>query len=183
MGKQSSLGPIDPQFGAIAAANLIEEIKKAKEDIASNPNLALFWNPILSKITPSFLERCEWAISNSNEFIKTTLKANMFAELDPETLDNKIDSVSAILANNAGKAHNTHIQYDQCNDIGLSVSKLEDDQKLQDLVLTIHHCYMHSFSNTGAFKIIENHLGRAMVKMQQMQIMQGPMSLGISNPA
>ena len=55
MGKQSSLGPIDPQFGVIAAANLLEEVKKAKADITSNVNLAAFWGPILSKITPSFL--------------------------------------------------------------------------------------------------------------------------------
>jgi ClpP class serine protease len=47
MGKQSSLGPIDPQFGVIAAANLLEEVKQARDDILNNPNLAAFWNPIL----------------------------------------------------------------------------------------------------------------------------------------
>jgi hypothetical protein len=59
---------------------------------------------------------------------------------------------------------------------------LEDDQTLQDLTLTIHHCYMHSLSNTLAFKIIENQLGRAMVKIQQVQqmIMQAPV---MGNPA
>ena len=56
MGKQSSIGPVDPQFGVIAAANLLEEVKKAKTDIITNPNLAMFWNPILGKITPSFLD-------------------------------------------------------------------------------------------------------------------------------
>ena len=156
MGKQSSLGPIDPQFGVIAAANLIEEVKKAKEEITLNPNLALFWNPILGKITPSFLKKCELAIKNSHEFIDKTLAANMFRHLPKNEMNAKIKAISAVLANNDGKAHNTHIQFNECENIGLNVKLLEDDQKLQDLVLTLHHCYMHSLGNTGAYKIIEN---------------------------
>ena len=34
---------------------------------------------------------------------------------------------------------------------------------LQDCVLTIHHAYMHTFSNSMAVKIVENHLGNAMI--------------------
>jgi len=33
------------------------------------------------------------------------------------------------------------------------------DPTLQDLVLTVHHGYMHIFMNPAAFKVIENHLG------------------------
>jgi len=183
MGKQSSLGPIDPQFGVIAAANLLEEVKKARADIIEHPNLAMFWNPILSKITPSFLERCEWAIKDANDFLRNTLRENMFADLAQDKQDEKITSVSKSFANNEGRAHNTHIQYQQCFDAGLNVRKLEDDDKLQDLVLTIHHCYMHTLSNTGAFKVIENHLGRAMVRQQVMQLVQAPTSLAPSGPS
>jgi hypothetical protein len=39
---------------------------------------------------------------------------------------------------------------------------------------------MHSLSNTPAFKIIENQLGRAMVKLQQF-VMQGPV-MGVPMP-
>ncbi len=183
MGKQSSLGPIDPQFGVIAAANLLEEIKKAREDIGKNPNLALFWNPILSKIIPSFLERCEWAIRDANEFLQNTLRENMFANLNKNEQDEKIASVSKSFANNEGRAHNTHIQYQQCFDSGLNVHKLEDDDKLQDLVLTIHHCYMHTLSNTGAFKVIENHLGRAIVRHQTVQLVQASSPFGSGGPS
>jgi hypothetical protein len=51
-----------------------------------------------------------------------------------------------------------------------------EDEKIQDLVLTIHHCYMFSLSNSGAFKIIENHLGRRYVKIQLMAP-QAPVTL------
>lgn len=185
MGKHSSLGPVDPQFGVIAAANFLAEIKKAKEEILSNPHAALFWNPILSKITPSFVERCEWAIKDSNEFIESTLRSNMLSNLNETEQNEKIKSISEVFANNEGRAHNTHIQFDDCIKSGLSVSRIEDDPVLQDLVLTIHHCYMHTLSNTPAFKLIENHLGRAHVRLQQQVLMmQGvPSSLASGGPA
>jgi hypothetical protein len=50
--------------------------------------------------------------------------------------------------------------------MGLKIVELEKDPELQDLVLTVHHCYMHSLMNTSAFKIIENHKGAAFVKQQ-----------------
>jgi len=43
---------------------------------------------------------------------------------------------------------------------------LEDDQALQDAVLSVHHATMHTLSGP-AVKIVENHLNRAYVKMQQ----------------
>jgi ATP-dependent protease ClpP protease subunit len=167
MGKQSSLGPVDPQFGVIAAANLLAEVKQARQEILANPNSALFWNPILSKITPSFLQRCEVALKESNAFISQTLAENMFSGASEGERRTKIESISSLLANNDGKAHNTHLDYKQCADAGLKVVKLEDDSALQDLLLTVHHCYMHSLSNTPAFKIIENQMGRRTVKLQQ----------------
>lgn len=45
---------------------------------------------------------------------------------------------------------------------------LEKDQTLQDLILSVHHATMLTFANTGAIKIVENHLGRAFVKATQV---------------
>lgn len=176
MGKHSSLGPIDPQFGHIAAANLLSEVKRAREEILADHRNALFWNPILSRITPSFIERCELAVQDSNEFLESTLRKNMLSGLDKEDQDKAIAKILDVFANNTGKAHNTHIPAAQCAALGLTIEELEEDQKFQDLVLTIHHCYMHTLSNTAAFKITENHLGRALVKQQAAQVMELPMS-------
>jgi hypothetical protein len=49
--------------------------------------------------------------------------------------------------------------------------------ELQDLVLTVHHCYMLTLSNTLALKLIENHLGRATVKQQAVASQQFIMQL------
>jgi ATP-dependent protease ClpP protease subunit len=171
MGKESSLGPVDPQYGAISAVGLLKEVKRAHDEILQNNQSALFWNPILQKITPSFLQRCEWAVLAADGFIRKTLKENMFAASEPAEQTTKIESVCEILSNlTESKEHNTHFQIDQCKKAGLNIVDLEADQTLQDLVLTIHHCYMHTLSNTPAFKVIENHLGRAMVRAMQPQL-------------
>lgn len=181
MGKQSSLGPVDPQFGPIPAVGLLREVKRAYDEIMADNRAALFWSPILSQIHPSFLQICEEAVRSSNDFISRTLSENMFSDLPEAERDEKIKQSGALLSNVVdGKAHNTHFQIDDCRKAGLNIERLEDDQKLQDLVLTIHHCYMHSLSNTPAFKIIENQLGRAMVKLQQF-VMQGPV-MGVPMP-
>jgi predicted N-acyltransferase len=177
MGKQSSLGPVDPQFGPIPAIGLLREVRRAYGEILANPQAALFWNPILSRIHPSFLQSCEEAVKSSNDFVRRTLQENMFSELEQQDRDTRLERTVKMLTNEEhGKAHNTHFQIDQCRAAGLEVEALEDDQKLQDLVLTIHHCYMHTLSNTPAFKIVENQLNRAMVKMQQPQfvVQQAP---------
>lgn len=170
MGKHSSLGPVDPQFGHIAAANLLSEVRKARDQILEDPRNAMFWNPILSRVTPSFIERCELAIKDSNEFLETTLRQNMLSMLGGDEQDRALERIKDVFANNVGKAHNTHIAASDCASLGLVIEDLEADPTFQDLVLTIHHCYMHTLSNTPAYKITENHLGRALVK-QSAQVM------------
>lgn len=168
MGKQSSLGPVDPQFGFIPAVGLLTEVKEAYQDIVADPKAALFWNPILSQIHPSFLQKCEEAIRSSNLFIETTLSENMFSGMPEDQKQEALRRASNLLSNSEdGRAHNTHFTANDCEREGLIIERLEDDQRFQDLVLTIHHCYMHTLSNTAAFKVIENQLGRAMVKLQQ----------------
>jgi hypothetical protein len=65
------------------------------------------------------------------------------------------------------KSHSRHLHFNDCKKIGLNVSLLEDDPDLLDLVLTVHHCYMHALMNTTSFKIIENHNGLAFVKQHR----------------
>ncbi len=86
----------------------------------------------------------------------------MFAgEVDAE---DKANSICRQLNNHSTTyAHSRHIHMDKARDIGLKISSLEDDQVLQDLVLTIHHSFMHTFGSSTAAKIIENHNGSSMV--------------------
>ena len=73
---------------------------------------------------------------------------------------------------NKNKTHDRHIHFEECLSMGLNVKSIEDDLSLtngdkdtfQDLVLTVHHCYMHFLMNTPTFKVIENHDGVGMCK-------------------
>lgn len=77
--------------------------------------------------------------------------------------------VQALSSYTKNKVHDRHIHAEECEKLGLAVEHLEAEgnQELQDLVLTVHHCFMHTIMNTRCFKIIENHKGVALVKQEQ----------------
>jgi len=74
------------------------------------------------------------------------------------------------------KSHARHLSAEKCHSIGLNVRMLEQDPKLQDAVLTVHHACIHTLSATPAFKLIENHKGVAFIQMQTM-VLQQPANL------
>ena len=53
----------------------------------------------------------------------------------------------------------------EIKDIGLKVEELEEDQKLQDLVLSVHHATIISLTQTHAVKIMENNIGKSYVQI------------------
>jgi hypothetical protein len=93
---------------------------------------------------------------------------NMFSALPKKQRETRAKKVVKALTDFSGnKGHDRHIHYGELKAMGLNVRQLESSQMYQDLVLSVHHCYMHSLMNTNAFKIIENHNGAAFVKQQQ----------------
>lgn len=172
MGKQSNLGPIDPQLRGIPAHGVIEEFKRAHEEIKDDPSKLAVWQFVLQKYHPTFLTECENAVALSEEFVLKNLQNVMFKK-QKNAKEKSKRIVKYLSAYKDRKTHGRHVTIDECKIIGINVTDLEDDQTLQDLVLTIHHCYMHALANTPAFKIIENHSGAAMVRLQAlMQVQQ-----------
>ena len=169
MGKHSNIGPVDPQINGIPSLGVIEEFEKAFVDIKADQRAAHVWNPILSRLPPSFLQQCTWAVEQSGEFLRKSIADGMLRELPDEDKVVAVKRITDRLTDlKHNKTHNRHIHYQECIDIGLRVEMLEDseDKKLQDLVLTVHHCFMHTLANTQSFKIIEDHRGRATIKQQ-----------------
>lgn len=165
MGKHSNLGPIDPHLNNIPAHGVIEELKRAHHEVSLDPNKAFIWAQIMSKYHPTFIGQCENAILWAKEFVKENLENIMFH--DDKDGATKAQQITEWLSDySTNKSHSRHIHLDQCKEKGLIIEELEDDAELQDLVLTAHHCYMHTLMNTNAFKIIENHKGIAYVKQQ-----------------
>ena len=166
MGKHSNLGPIDPQMGGIACQAVIDEFNQAKADVASNPKSAALWQVIIGKYHPTLLGACKQAIEWSEKMVAGWLKYNLCAG-DMKKVKKILNTFSN---HQKQKSHARHISKQACIDVGLNIIALEDDQALQDAVLTTHHIFMHTFQNTTAVKIIENHIGVAYIENLRPQM-------------
>jgi hypothetical protein len=177
MGKQSSLGPIDPQFGNLPAHGIVEEFNRAADEIARDPSKIPIWQPIIARYHPTLIGECEKAIQWSNDMVREWLVRGMLSAR--EDRDAKASEIVTELSDHAlTKSHARHLSAARCMEIGLNVSMLEDDPRLQDAVLTVHHACIHTLSATPAFKMIENHKGVAFLQMAQQQVLlQAPTNL------
>lgn len=173
MGKQSSLGPVDPQFGGIPAHGVIEEFTRAYDEIVNDPRTIPVWQPVIAKYGPAFIGECEKAVKWSTSLVIEWLGRNMLAG-DPQKDQIIQNIVTELIDHSVSYAHNRHLSKTKCREIGLNIKELESDQKLQDKVLSVHHIYSHTLNSTAAFKIIENHLGTAYIQQAQQLIMQAP---------
>ncbi len=168
MGKQSNLGPIDPQFSGIPAHGVIEEFHTALKSIKEDPASIPLWQVIISKYHPTFLGECQHAITWSKDIVTQWLETAMFqGQADGKKLAKTI--VDDLSDHGRMKAHARHVSTDDCKKLGLKIRDMESDQVLQDLILTVHHCYMHTFANTVAIKIVENQAGVALVNHAMQQ--------------
>lgn len=173
MGKPSSLGPIDPQFNGIPAHGVVEEFKRAIEEVKTDPGRIPIWQAIIAKYIPTFIGECEKAIAWSTEMTAEWLRTGMFA--GEQNIEEKITNILQELGDHAlTKSHARHLSMEKCKSMGLKVVALEDDQRLQEAVLSVHHTCMLTFSATQAFKLIENHLGAAFIKVAANVILAQP---------
>ena len=184
MGKHSNLGPVDPQINGIHAYAVLAEIERAYAEIIAENQRIWVWQPILQTYTGGFIQRCVWAKDKVKEMVTGYLEDNMLSSLPNGERETKAADIFNWLTElSANKGHDHHIHYEECKQKGLTIELLEDakNKKLQDLVLTVHHCCMYSLSNSPAFKIIENHNGRRWLKIQQLmstvQMMPAPIMI------
>ena len=163
MGKQSSLGPIDPQFGNIAAFNIKREYELFEKDIVAHPEKATYWAIRLNGIPSGFILSCINAINLSSELVSAWLKTGMFAE-DPSADAIIFRIMENLNENEESKTHGRHFDKEKCKAIGLKITDMEEDNDLQDAILSVHHAYALTLTNTPVVKIIENHIGAAVLR-------------------
>jgi ribosomal protein S16 len=163
MGKQSNLGPIDPQVNGLPAYGVLDEFDRAVK-ASSNVGAARMWQTIVGKYHPTFLNSCQHAIALSKEIVKSWLEQGMFLN-DPKAKSKALRVVRALSSLDLNREHARHIHAERCSEMGLKVSCLEDDQELQDLVLTVHHACCATLVQANVFKLIENQNGAAYLRM------------------
>lgn len=156
MGKESSLGPIDPQYHNVPAQGVIKEFNQAIKDTQADPNNSLIWKEIISQYRPTFVGECQNAIDLSFNLVKDWLCSCMFNKSK-----NKDACVKKILdelaSHDTSKVHDRHYNLNDCKRIGLKVIPLESDQILQDRVLSLYHSYILTiYRIPTTIKFIEN---------------------------
>jgi hypothetical protein len=177
MGKPSSLGPVDPQIRGLPAQGVLDEFKRAYDEIVKDADKVKIWSNIIGKYPPSYIQQCEQAVRWAKEFVTRQLEENMFSAL-PDKRARAQRAVTRLTDFGGNRSHDRHISIDECKNMGLIIKDIESDDTLQDLILTIHHCYMFALANTPTFKIVENQLNAAFLKQQIQGIMQMP----VQNP-
>lgn len=166
MGKHSCLGPIDPQYGGIPAYNIVTEFTEAMDALKKDPQAKTYWEVQLKKYPAAFLYSVIDSIHLSSALVSEWLTQYMFEGEDPKAVNPKVKSIVGKLnANN--KSHSRHFTFDFCRELGLKVEALEDDQELQELVLSVHHAFIITLDATLATKIIENQNGARYISSQQ----------------
>ena len=181
LGKQSQLGPIDPQFfigNQVHSARAIQEgFNKAREDIENDIKLAHLWAPILQNMGPSLVLEAAKALAYSKELVVNWLDNRMLKDIeDEEERWEKANAIAAYFnaedtpAHGQIHAHGQRIGAEKLKELGLKLDFLEKDQNLQNYVLTAYHLMTLIFEMTPSLKFIASDKGKMWVKQQQILI-------------
>lgn len=165
MGKHSCLGPIDPQFSGTPAYNIVLQFQEAKKDIENNPKSKEFWKILIEKYPPAFFYSVIDAINLSSTLTGAWLKEYMFSDVDTKSANKNIKTIITKLNSN-NRSHSKHFSIDFCKEIGLNIKSLEENQEIQEAVLSVHHSFIITFDYSNASKIIENQLGARYITSQ-----------------
>lgn len=163
MGKESSLGPIDPQYHNVPAQGVLKEFERAMNETITSPNRALIWREIIQQYRPSFVCECENIVKMSYELVEGWMLDCMFK--NSRKKQEKVKTIMDELASHdASKVHDRHYDFLKCKKLGLKVVSLEENQDLQEAVLSLYHCYLLSiYKIPTVIKFIENQNGQAFI--------------------
>lgn len=166
MGRHSFLGPIDLQMRfatadgprVCAAQDVLDQYGTTRADFGTD--MRSFWDGPGSRYWPDTVVRCENALKYGREVAERGLAEVMFR--DEEDGAQKAQQIAADLADHQKhRAHQRRLSRTYLRDLGMKIEYLEDDDDLQDLVLTIHHLCSHWFEHFPVIaKTVQSSRGR-----------------------
>lgn len=158
MGKQSQLGPIDPQLQVgnnryASALSIRDQFLRARSEIIENKDNAHVWAPILSSLGPALLQEAENAITYGEDVVKAWLMRNMFRDNpDKEILASQAAKYFSQCEKNT--SHGRRINRDEVESQNIIIEKLESNRDFQDAIMTLYHLFTILFEKGPAAKII-----------------------------
>jgi hypothetical protein len=186
MGRQSQLGPIDPQMPmpdgrTVSARAIVDQFDRAKKEIQGDLKLAHLWAPILQSLGPGLLQEAQNALGYGEAMVAGWLEKHMFSgRSDASTLAATV--ASYFNKADLHKSHGRRIPRDEARDQGVIVEDLENDQSLQESVLTAYHLITIVFEKSPATKILFSNTGRVWVKNANQIAFPIPMPIQVPGP-
>ena len=169
MGRQSQLGPTDPQLivdgRPFSAHSIVAQFDEAKFQITGNPVVAHAWAPILRSFGPALLQEARRSLEYGQELVREWLHSYMLAKHpDADSLSKKI---AKYFSGDKHGSHGRRINREEAKIQGLKIIDLEDNQDLQEDVLTLYHMSTIAFEQGPATKSVVSSNGRMWVKNLQ----------------
>ena len=166
LGRQSQLGPTDPQLivanGSFSAHSIVAQFEEAKQEILGNTHLAHAWAPVLRSFGPALLEEARRSITYGQDLVESWLKEYMFADHGNSATLAK--EVAEYFGSQKHGSHGRRIDREEAERQQIKVDKLEENQNLQDEVLTLYHLSTIAFENSPASKFVMSSNGRMWIR-------------------
>jgi len=166
MGRQSQLGPIDPQMPiggrTVSARAIVDQFDIAKTQILADTKFAAVWAPVLQSLGPALLTEAKNALDYGEAMVRKWLQRHFVGRAD------SVEKAAAVAnyfnRSDQHKSHGRRIGRDEVRSQELTVEDLEVDQELQDVVLTTYHLGTLIFEKSPCCKFIMSNHGRAWIK-------------------
>jgi len=172
MTETGSLGPIDAQMkigrSVISAYDYIEWVKEKREEAKLQGILNPFDATMVAQITPGELGSVfhalkfaedlvvEWLINY--KFKKWTVTETRKIPVTEEMKRKRAKEIAKELINHSKwRSHGRSIKIGDLEEIGLKITRIDDDPKLAEIVYRIQTVCRLLFENTTAFKIFATH--------------------------
>jgi hypothetical protein len=167
MGRQSQLGPIDPQMPLggrfVSARAIVDQFERAKREIMADTQAAHVWAPVLQALGPALLQEAQNALDYGETMVARWLEHGMFNGQPEAHVHAK---AAARHFNDAfnHKSHGRRIDRDEARAQRIVVEDLESDQVLQDAALTAYHMATIIFEKGPGSKLLASDAGRTWMK-------------------
>ncbi len=172
--ERSELGPTDPQMQVNRDGHIVrspahavkEQFKLAQSEIVKDPQKLSPWLPILRQYGPSLLAECDTSLDLSKQLVTKWLKTYMFS--GQRNSGKKASVVANYLRSSKHLTHGRRIGINELTAKGVKILDMRTDVPLRTAVWDLHLAITQTFARTGAYKIFENHTGKALVRSIQL---------------
>ena len=166
MGRQSQLGPTDPQLvvGArlYSAHSIVQQFEEAKAEIIKEPILTNAWGHVLRSYGPALLQEARKSIQYGRSIVEEWLEKYMFANEDNrQTL---AQEAAKYFSSDDHGSHGRRINRSDARNHHLKIVDLEEDGALQDEVLTLYHLLTIAFDSSPTAKAVISSNGQKWLK-------------------